>query len=223
MDYKNGRIYKIVSDLTDKIYIGSTCQSLCKRLAKHKGDYRASLNGGNKYMTSFELFKLGETRIELIEDFQCERKEQLNAREGYHIKLNNDICVNRIIPCRTRQEYKVENKDKIKEQKKQYYKANTDKINEKQRLYDKANKDKINEKQKLYNKANKDKINEKQKLYNKANKAKISEYEKQYYAENKDKISEHKKQYYADNKDKINEKRRQNRQLNKIESQINQL
>jgi len=157
MDYKNGRIYKIVSDLTDKIYIGSTCQSLCKRLAKHKGNYRESLNGGNIYITSFELFKLGETRIELIEDFPCERKEQLNAREGYYIKLHNDICVNKIIAGRNRKQYREDNKDKI---------------NEKQRLYDKANKDKKNEKQKLYRQLNKAKISEYNKQYRELNKIK---------------------------------------------------
>ena len=135
MDYKNGRIYKIVSDLTDKIYIGSTCQTLCKRLAKHKGNYRESLNGGNIYITSFELFKLGETRIELIEDFPCERKEQLNAREGYHIKLNNDICVNKIIAGRTKQEYNKDNKAKISENEKQYRELNKAKANEKPKEY----------------------------------------------------------------------------------------
>ena len=40
MDYKNGKIYKIVSDLTDKIYIGSTTQPLYKRHSKHKGNYK---------------------------------------------------------------------------------------------------------------------------------------------------------------------------------------
>ena len=37
VNYSLGKIYKIVSDLTDKIYIGSTClEKLCMRLSKHK-------------------------------------------------------------------------------------------------------------------------------------------------------------------------------------------
>ena len=92
--YQNGKIYKIVSDLTDKIYIGSTTQPLYKRHHQH-------IKSSNKY-TSIELINLGHTRIELIEDFPCERKEQLNAREGYYIRLNKDICVNKCIAGRTK-------------------------------------------------------------------------------------------------------------------------
>ena len=35
--YSRGKIYKIVSDCTDKIYIGSTCEKyLSNRLAGHR-------------------------------------------------------------------------------------------------------------------------------------------------------------------------------------------
>jgi len=143
MDYKNGKIYKIVSDLTDNIYIGSTCQLLCKRLAKHKGNYRAYLNKKNKYITSFELFKLGETRIELIEDFPCERKEQLHAREGYYIKLFKDICVNKTIMGRTDKEWINDNRDKKAKNDKKYRESHKDKVAERKKKYYEANKAKI--------------------------------------------------------------------------------
>ena len=35
-DYENGKIYKIVNDVDDDIYIGSTTQPLCKRFGDHK-------------------------------------------------------------------------------------------------------------------------------------------------------------------------------------------
>lgn len=38
MDYKNGRIYVIRNTENDLCYIGSTTQSLSKRLSKHKHD-----------------------------------------------------------------------------------------------------------------------------------------------------------------------------------------
>ena len=151
MDYKNGKIYKIVSDLTNNIYIGSTCQLLCKRLAKHKTNIK---NAHNK-CTVIELLKLGETRIELIEDFPCERKEQLNAREGYYIKLYKDICVNRKIEGRTRKQYNEENKDTINERQKQYNKVNKEKIAERKKQYREVNKEKIAEKKKAYYQAKK--------------------------------------------------------------------
>jgi hypothetical protein len=151
MDYKNGKIYKIVSDLTDKIYIGSTCQLLCKRLAKHK----TNINSAHNRCKVIELFKLGETRIELIEDFPCERKEQLNAREGYYIKLYKNICVNKKIEGRTRKQYNEENKDAINERQKQYNKDNKDAIKERRKQHRDANKEKIAERKKQYYQAKK--------------------------------------------------------------------
>ena len=37
-DYKNGKIYCIRNNITDDIYVGSTTQTLCKRMAKHRND-----------------------------------------------------------------------------------------------------------------------------------------------------------------------------------------
>ena len=36
MDYKNGKIYRIVCEETGRQYIGSTCSTLVKRLSNHK-------------------------------------------------------------------------------------------------------------------------------------------------------------------------------------------
>lgn len=119
MDYKNGKIYKITSDSTDKIYIGSTCQPLYKRIGKHKNNYKNFINGIYHKTTSFELIKLGDAIITLIEDFPCERKEQLLARERYHIELNKSICINKFIPTRTYKEYYQDNNEKIAEYRKQ--------------------------------------------------------------------------------------------------------
>ena len=133
MDYKNGKIYKITSDSTDNIYIGSTCQPLYKRIGEHRRNYKKFQNGKFNKITSFELIELGDAIITLIEDCPCERKEQLHARERYHIELNKDICVNKVIPTRTHKEWTIDNKDKILLQKKEYRETNRQVINEKQR------------------------------------------------------------------------------------------
>ena len=162
VNYQNGKIYKIVSgDLT---YIGSTCEpTLARRMATHKGDYRVYLNGKRDYVTSFKLLENGNAEIFLLELFPCNSKDELHARERYHIE--NNECVNKVIPNRTRKEYYEANKDKIKEEKKLYYEVNKDKIKEYKEQYNKANKDKINEQMKLRYEANKDKILEQKKLY----------------------------------------------------------
>lgn len=148
MDYNNGKIYKIASDLTDKIYIGSTTQSLAKRHYKHKKSYQQYINGCYHNVSSFELIKLGNTDIILLENFPCNNKEELHARERYYIEQNKAICVNIRTPGRTDREYYNENKDAIKEHKKQYYNDNQEKILEKKKEYYHNNKEQIAEKNK---------------------------------------------------------------------------
>ena len=36
MDYNKGKIDKILNDITDDVYIGSTCTKLSKRMSRHK-------------------------------------------------------------------------------------------------------------------------------------------------------------------------------------------
>lgn len=44
IDYKLGKIYKIISNYTNKIYIGNTClKSLYLRLKEHKKSYKNGL------------------------------------------------------------------------------------------------------------------------------------------------------------------------------------
>ena len=185
--YQNGKIYKLVSAKTDKIYIGSTCNPLYKRLWQHKS---ASKNL-NKCYTAKELVKFDDCKIILIEDFPCERKEQLTARERYHIEQNIHICVNKGIPTRTIKEWYQQNKDKIAEHMKEYYEQNKDTIAQQKKEYYEQNKDK-----------------------------KV-EYNKEYYEQNKDKIAQQKKEYNEKNKDKIAQRRRLRRlEKNKIEPEI---
>ena len=46
MNYAKGKIYKIANDIDDEIYVGSTCQSLSKRMGIHRQNAKnESLNG----------------------------------------------------------------------------------------------------------------------------------------------------------------------------------
>ena len=98
-DYSKGKVYKLISDGTDDIYIGSTTQKLYKRLAVHKC---TALTSKNKYCSSNPLFEKGNVKIILIEDYPCERKEQLLARERHWIETLPNI--NAQIPGRTSKE-----------------------------------------------------------------------------------------------------------------------
>ena len=68
MEFLQGKIYKITSTLTDKIYIGSTCKDLKERLKDHKANYINHKKGIYKgKVRSFELMDLnGNVKIELL-------------------------------------------------------------------------------------------------------------------------------------------------------------
>lgn len=123
MDYKNGKIYKLICSETQQIYIGSTTQPLYKRLHHHKSK--------KNRCTSKDLI---EPKIFLIEDFPCERKEQLHARERHHIE--NTECVNLYIPIRFGDENQlIEN-----EWKKKWYLRNKERLLKKHKEYHLKNK-----------------------------------------------------------------------------------
>ena len=175
-----GYIYKICNKNTDKIYIGSTVNEIEERLNEHKRDYKKYLNNKKKYITSFEIINDQTCFVELIVEVHFDNKHQLHKRERMFIEMYKDICVNKIIPTRTRKEYDEDNKEKLKEYSKKYREDNKDKTKEYFKEYWQENKEKINEKRKKY--------------------------DKQYRENNKDKINEKIKEYYQDNKEKINEK-----------------
>lgn len=98
VNYQNGKIYKLISYVSDKIYVGSTCQSLAKRLSCHKHQ------PAHKGASSRELTSIGDCDIILIENFPCISKEELHAREAYWIRKLD--CINKVIPGRKKQEYR---------------------------------------------------------------------------------------------------------------------
>lgn len=99
--YQNGKIYKITSQCTDKIYIGSTTSPLSIRLSKHKAALELFNSGySNSKVSSFEILKYPDATIELIEEYQCNDNLELSKREAYHIFDNIDNIVNKRIPGR---------------------------------------------------------------------------------------------------------------------------
>ena len=42
--FENAKIYKIVDNTSDMIYVGSTCKTLQQRLKKHENNFKHHLN-----------------------------------------------------------------------------------------------------------------------------------------------------------------------------------
>ena len=107
--YKKSYIYKIVDKGYNECYYGSTITRLSQRLSGHKSLYNKYKDGKAQFLTSFILFDkygIDNCKIELVENYSCNSKTELNRREGYWIENNN--CVNKIF------NYENRNKDEEK-------------------------------------------------------------------------------------------------------------
>lgn len=164
--YEKGKIYSIRSHQTDKYYIGSSCVDLCKRLFVHRSNYKRYLKNEHHYVTSYEILKYDDHYIELIEDFPCKTKRELEKREGeLQRQYKNDI-VNNNYAHRTPEQkaeyykqYDNEHKEQKSDRHKNNYKKNKEKLLEYQKKYRETNKEKRLEQQKKYREKKKAEIN----------------------------------------------------------------
>ena len=110
--YQNGKIYKIVNVGYNKCYIGSTCEELSQRMARHRHSYNTYLKSNKNLERShllFDEFGIENCLIILVEQYPCNSREELLRKEGEHIK--NTECVNKYVAGRTVAEYESENKE----------------------------------------------------------------------------------------------------------------
>ena len=107
------KIYRIVCNISNEIYIGSTCGSLSSRISSHKSSYKQSLKGNqfNRPITSHKIIEKNNFWYDIVEE--CS-KEDLLERERYYIE-NTENCINKNIPHRNSYEYRLANIDKKKE------------------------------------------------------------------------------------------------------------
>ena len=161
-DYNNAKIYKLCSDVDDCFYIGSTCNSLAKRLSHHK--YDASRRAEIKVYKHFNRIGLGEMKIILIEKCDVNDKDELLRVEDRHIKDNikNPNCLNSWRAKRSFAEWKEEERDAYLERKRKFYQRHKDEILEKHKEYREKNRDSMVDYLKEYYAQNKESLLEKQ-------------------------------------------------------------
>jgi len=200
-DYQQGKIYRLVSNKTEDVYYGATVKSLTHRKNQHK----SRLNCASR-----KLFKDDAiVTIVLIENFPCNNKNELKARELFYI--TNNPCININKPfiselnngVELKKAYNEAYNEAHKEQQKEYREANREVISEQKKEWYESNKETILEHQKAYREANKEAISEYKKAYNEANKEAIAEYHKVYREANREAISERKKQAYKNKKSNV--------------------
>lgn len=153
-----GKVYKITSSQTDKIYIGSTFEKyLSNRLHGHRKNYKRYQQGKFNFITSFKLLEYDDCEIELIKKYDDITKQELRAKEGKYIKKNMDIVVNKNIAGRIMKQYREDNAEEIKKKNKKYRGDNEERIKQ----YREGNKEKANQYTKQYYRDNIEKIKQK--------------------------------------------------------------
>ena len=125
-DYQNSKIYKLVSNKTTDIYIGSCLMRLSTRLSNHK--HKSNTTVSKKLFVDDAIIT-----IVLIENFACNTKNELKARELHHITSNTCINANKPFVCDIlisdrkeydkiyNKEYYTNHKEEAKEHNKAYY------------------------------------------------------------------------------------------------------
>jgi group I intron endonuclease len=148
MDFSKGKIYVIRNTENDKVYVGSTVQQLCSRMASHRKD--AKIRPHKIYQAIREI-GIDKFYIELVENFACENIEQLRSREGHHIRHFDSFHngYNEKMAGRSEKqralEYYYEHHEEQLANSRAYREAHREELNEKAREYGKKNKELIAE------------------------------------------------------------------------------
>jgi predicted GIY-YIG superfamily endonuclease len=134
-----GRVYEIVNDVDDEIYIGSTKDRLSRRMYKHRG--KAVEGQPSKIYTKMSELGVDAFRIVLIEEVECASKDELRRCEQKHIRERkpelNTRCAHvddeRIEEVRKYNAaygatYKSTHSARLKDDNQEYYKENAERI-----------------------------------------------------------------------------------------------
>ena len=123
-DFSKAKIYKLVSNKSSDVYIGSCLVELSKRFSVHKCK-------SNTCISKSMFVDDAVISIVLIEDCPCDNKNQMKARELHYITTLQ--CINKNKPYISdiqiingdnkewQKQYRLEHAEQIKQQKQQYY------------------------------------------------------------------------------------------------------
>ena len=119
MDYSKAKVYCIRNYNDDDVYVGSTCQPLSKRMADHRMSINSKRDGNMLLYSKMREHGANNFYIELLEEYPCNNKEQLRAKEGEYIRSLSTL--NKRIEGRTIEEWRRDNEEYLKEHLKSYY------------------------------------------------------------------------------------------------------
>jgi len=155
VNYANGKVYRLVNNVDEKFYIGSTCNPLHKRKNGHKRDAIKS----PEQPVYKHLNTVGWENVEiiLIESYPCNSKAELEARERFWIELMKPE-LNKAIPTRTPKERYQATPEKFIQKAKKRYEMKSEEILQQKKKYYVAKSNEILQQQKKYYEENKEKF-----------------------------------------------------------------
>jgi hypothetical protein len=223
--YLEGKIYRLLCS-DGHFYYGSTIQKLNYRFNSHKtSSKKDSEQNVYKYINNIGWDKV---KIELVEEFPCSCKKELNEREDYFIKKekDNELCLN----INRAHVSKEERKDLVKK----YYEEHKDEIIDSHRFYSVIHKEKVDAYHAEYRKEHAEERREYSRKYAEEHPEEKKEFRRAGYIKNKEKEREQNKKYIEENKDKVkmyklewqrkkraeeSEKRKEEREAKKLETE----
>lgn len=153
--YVDGKIYKIVNDIDDQVYVGSSIDLLNNRMALHKCVHKKDEYKNRKLYKHMNDLGVDHFTIKLVEEWECNSKDELRQREEHWRKklnttLNSDRCYTTEEDLKEyqknyhethkerRKERDVERVDIIKEQNKAWRETNKEKLQEREKNRDRS-------------------------------------------------------------------------------------
>ena len=125
---------------------------------------------------------------------RCSKCKNIKSINEFYKKKKNEE--ERVSECKTCQkEYRIKNKEKIKNRYKKYYQKNKEKIKKRCKNYYELNKEELLKKSFEYKMKNKEKIDEWNRNYSKEKYEERKEYMKEYRIKNKEKINKQKNEW----------------------------
>jgi hypothetical protein len=210
--YQNGKSYKIWSLETDEIYVGSTCSPLHKRMCWHRSHARCSKYNHKQLYQMMNSMGHDAFHIELIEEYPCGCKTELNRREGMLIRELKP-SLNSHVAGRTVAEYRKDNAERISLLNRRWKQEHADAVKEYNQDYCKSyylkNKENLMSRFKNYYETSKEPLLCYHREYRQQHSEAKRQQRKEYYTANKQQILDKNKDYYHKHIDTIREKIRE--------------
>jgi prophage antirepressor-like protein len=210
--------------IKERIYIVGRAVDLANRLssynknAEHQVVYQRECNNAKQMALIEELIlcKLNEYR-------ECANRDRFILPEESDISLftnimdkfcdlfkdiDKDVVVEKRVDD-TDEIYYEDNKEYIREYKRQYHQENKEDITIKNKAWYEENAEQVKIYNQKYQEEKKEEIKEQRAQYRKENKEKIKEQNASYYSENKEEIDKKNKIYQEENREKILEQRKE--------------